>query len=250
MKKLAYFSLTAFLFIFVLEQRGVFIPEVALAATCKPFTSFESGQEQNRLIELYTSEGCSSCPPAEKWVNSLYSKPGLYEDFVPLAFHVDYWDYIGHKDPMAKPQYTQRQRSYASQWSAPNIYTPGFVLDGKEWRSLRRNAPKGKSKKVGNITVSKSDKGYEVSFSKKGNYRMYGALLVHGVENKIRRGENSGRTLKHNFVVNELIGKKAKNSKASFTFEKPTIGHKEQALAFWVTSLDSLEPIQVAGHCL
>jgi len=57
--------------------------------------TFNSSTQQVNLIELYTSEGCSSCPPADKWLNSLKEQQGLWTEFIPLAFHVDYWDYIG-----------------------------------------------------------------------------------------------------------------------------------------------------------
>ena len=65
--------------------------------------SFQSPVEQTTLVELYTSEGCSSCPPAESWLNGLKESPGLWKDFVPLAFHVDYWDDLGWRDPLAAP---------------------------------------------------------------------------------------------------------------------------------------------------
>lgn len=234
-----------------MEQRGVFLSEAVFAANCKSFSSFESGADQVQLIELYTSEGCSSCPPAEKWMNSLYNKDRLYKDFVPVAFHVDYWDYIGHADPLASPIFTQRQRKYAKQWSASNIYTPGFVLNGREWRSMRRNAPKATKKKVGNLVVSKLKDGYRVSFSKKGNFEVYAALMLHGIENKIKRGENRGKILKHNFVVNELVKKKFTNGESELiTFAKPKLKHIEQSLVFWISKSGSQKPIQVAGHCL
>src|SRR5690348_8781739 len=71
---------------------------------------FESGDTQTPLLELYTSEGCSSCPPAEAWLSQLKKSPKLWKDFVPVSFHVDYWDYLGWKDPFAMKAYSRRQQ--------------------------------------------------------------------------------------------------------------------------------------------
>jgi hypothetical protein len=69
----------------------------------------ESGTTQTALLELYSSEGCSSCPPAEAWMASLRDAPGLWRDFVPVVFHVAYWDRLGWRDRFASEQFTQRQ---------------------------------------------------------------------------------------------------------------------------------------------
>src|SRR5271154_4189044 len=98
---------------------------VSLAASGAPI-EFHSPERQVALLELYTSEGCSSCPPAETWLSGLKDAPGLWSNFVPLAFHVDYWDYLGWKDKWANQQFSERQRDYASLWAAKNIYTPEF----------------------------------------------------------------------------------------------------------------------------
>src|SRR5580698_1073863 len=100
---------------------------------------FQSPPTQTALLELYTSEGCSSCPPAEDWLNRLKSSPGLWTDFVPLAFHVDYWDRLGWSDPWASTSFSDRQRSYTKLWRGHSLYTPGFVLNGKEWRDWQEH---------------------------------------------------------------------------------------------------------------
>ena len=99
---------------------------------------FQSSESQVSLVELFTSEGCSSCPPAEKWLSDLKAAPGLWKHFVPVAFHVDYWDYLGWRDPWASKAFSDRQRAYAQLWRGDSIYTPGFVLNGQEWRSWSR----------------------------------------------------------------------------------------------------------------
>ena len=96
---------------------------------------FESRAGQHTsLVELYTSEGCSSCPPAEAWLSRLVASPQLWTEIVPVAFHVDYWDNLGWRDRFASAQWTARQRTYAANWGSDSVYTPGFVRDGREWR--------------------------------------------------------------------------------------------------------------------
>src|SRR6059036_376240 len=90
---------------------------------------FESGSQRAHVIELFTSQGCSSCPPAEAWLSKLKAEPGLWKDFLPLAFHVDYWDRLGWRDPFAAKEWTARQYQYSANWKKESVYTPGFVLD-------------------------------------------------------------------------------------------------------------------------
>jgi hypothetical protein len=97
-------------------------------------TTFESGETQTSLIELFTSEGCSSCPPAEKWLSAFNSNPDLWKKVVPVAFHVDYWNHLGWCDRFSKPEFTLRQQQYAAGWGGDSVYTPGFVVNGREWR--------------------------------------------------------------------------------------------------------------------
>src|SRR5258708_27687280 len=89
---------------------------------CVPASSapiaFESSERQTALLELYTSEGCSSCPPAEAWLSKLKSAAGLWTNLVPVAFHVDYWNNLGWRDELSSEEFSDRQRHYAQAWSA------------------------------------------------------------------------------------------------------------------------------------
>src|SRR5258705_5915226 len=91
---------------------------MVLSATVAQGALFERESEatQTSLIELYTSEGCSSCPPAEEWLGQLGKHPRLWRDFVPVAFHVDYWDGLGWPDRFARKQFTERQYAYSKSW--------------------------------------------------------------------------------------------------------------------------------------
>src|ERR1044071_6683502 len=123
-------------------------------------TVFQSGETQTSLIELFTSEGCSSCPPAEKWLSALKSNQDLWKKIIPVAFHVDYWDRLGWRDRFAKPEFTSRQQRYAAAWGDDSVYTPGFVVNGKEWRDwFGGNALPIASTKVGVLRVSVGDDG-------------------------------------------------------------------------------------------
>src|SRR5204862_2851379 len=126
----------------------------------RPATTFESGETQSSLIELFTSEGCSSCPPAEKWLSALKSNQELWKKIIPVAFHVDYWDHLGWRDRFAKPEFTSRQQRYAAAWGGDSLYTPGFVVNGKEWRDwFGGNVTPTSSAKVGVLRVSFSNDG-------------------------------------------------------------------------------------------
>ena len=115
---------------------------LASPAVCAPSVAgFSSGRKPAlNLLELYSSEGCSSCPPAEAWLGNLRETPGLWRDFVPVAFHVNYWDRLGWPDRFASKAFTDREYVYASAWGSGTVYTPCFVLG-----RFPRMAGRGKS---------------------------------------------------------------------------------------------------------
>ncbi len=224
--------------------------------------TFQSSGKQTALIELYTSEGCSSCPSAETWLSRLKESPGLWKDFVPLAFHVDYWDYLGWRDPWASKSFSDRQRAYAKQWRSDSIYTPGFVLNGKEWRdwSGRKDGPKPAGMKAGVLKVSASDTNrWQVSFAPPNtdatDYEVHAALLTGGLSSDVKAGENRGRLLRHDFVVLALVKAALVRSgvvaKGEFVLNKQrNAAESDLALAVWITPAGRFEPLQAAGGWL
>lgn len=94
----------------------------------------ESGARRVALLELYTSEGCDSCPPADRWISSLPQHGLNAERVVMLGFHVDYWNYLGWKDPYARAEYSARQRTASRRSGARVIYTPQLLLNGRDYR--------------------------------------------------------------------------------------------------------------------
>ena len=101
-----------------------------LAATALTgiLTMTQAAADSPVVVELYTSQGCSSCPPADAFLHDLAKR----DDVIALALHVDYWDYIGWKDSFAKPEYTDRQHAYAHAANATTVYTPQMVINGKD----------------------------------------------------------------------------------------------------------------------
>jgi hypothetical protein len=235
---------------------------VATGNAQNPPLTFQSFGEQTALIELYTSEGCSSCPPAETWLSRLKEAPGLWKDFVPLAFHVDYWDYLGWRDPWASKSFSERQRAYAKQWRSDSIYTPGLVLNGKEWRdwSGRTDAPKSAGVKTGVLTVSSSDTNrWQVNFAPVipdgVSYEVHAALLASGSSSDVKAGENRGRILRHDFVVLAFVKAPLARS-GDLALGEFVLGKRRNeaqsslALAVWITPTGRLEPLQATGGWL
>jgi hypothetical protein len=210
---------------------------------------FESGPQRTHLLELFTSEGCSSCPPAEAWLSKLKAEPRLWKDFVPLAFHVDYWDRLGWRDPFAAKEWTARQYQYSTNWKSEGVYTPGFVLDGREWQE--RAVPTSSSEKAGVLKLSIANDKILAEFSPANNgakdVDVHVATLGFDLTTKVAAGENNGRNLHQDFVVLSLINAKLTNGKAEISLNADS---RVGAIAAWITASNQLEPIQAVGGWL
>ena len=223
---------------------------VPLAAAPRHFTS---GESRTHLLELYTSEGCSSCPPAEAWLGGLRDEPGLWRDFVPVAFHVAYWDRLGWRDRFASKEYTARQYAYATRWGGDSVYTPGFVLDGAEWRPpAGQHPPAASTDKAGVLSVEcAADGACRVKFSTAGDYEVHASLLGGGISSEVRAGENEGRTLHHEFVALTLTAAVLRDGAAELKWSAPADrGGTRHALAVWVTRRGESAPVQATGGWL
>jgi hypothetical protein len=232
-----------------------------LAAHAAPAV-FQSSERQTALVELYTSEGCSSCPPAESWLSGLKKAPGLWTDFVPVAFHVEYWDRLGWRDPWASKQFSDRQGDYVARWGGKTIYTPEFVLNGREWPNWagRRGAPGLSGTKAGILKVSQEGtNSWRASFVPPTNgaagYEMNVALLDSELGSDVKAGENAGRHLRHDFVALTFMKQPLANKDGGFQGEfildpNPKGTHGRLALAVWITRAGELEPLQAVGGWL
>jgi hypothetical protein len=220
---------------------------------------FQTTENRVDLLELFTSEGCSSCPPAEKWLSTLKDSHGLWNEFVPVAFHVDYWDYLGWRDPWASSQFTAHQRAYVSSWRSDSVYTPGFVLNGNEWRDWSNSSkePNPSKTKAGVLKVSSQDlTHWNVTFtpatSSTGEYEVHIALLASSLTSDVKAGENRGRHLNHDFVATDLTSSplKANADKLECQFTITQGQASRRALAVWVSHKGTLEPLQAVGGWL
>jgi len=220
-----------------------------------PFTAragdlvLESGPQKTHLVELFTSQGCSSCPPSEAWLSKLKSQPRLWKDFVPLAFHVDYWDRLGWRDPFAAKEWTARQYQYSVSWKSESVYTPGFVLDGHEW--LDHSVPSSSKETPGLLKLSIANGKVIAEFvppdGAKRDLDLYVAMLGFDLTTKVGAGENNGRSLLQDFVVLSLANEKMSGGKSEMTMAADSRGG---AIAAWVTAPNQLEPIQAVGGWL
>jgi len=188
------------------------------AATCRA----TSAGHTTALVELYTSEGCDSCPPADRWMSSLASRGFAPDKVVPMALHVDYWDYIGWKDPYGKRQFSGRQRKMAALARSALVYTPQVMLQGRDFRQwgspafaeavARINAQPARARLE--LTL---DTGKGLVFGAEATAELLGgvaggkpALYLAAYENRlvseVLAGENRGKTLAHDYVVMEWAG--------------------------------------------
>jgi hypothetical protein len=232
---------------------------LAAAAWAAPLT-LRGGARQVSLLELYTSEGCSSCPPADRWLSGLKDDPRLWRQLVPVAFHVDYWDYLGWKDRFASPVYSARQRAYAESRLIRGVYTPGLILNGAEWRGwfLRPELRLETGEALGELTLQVDARQVQARFvtgqDAPGALRVQVAVLGFGLSTAVKDGENEGRTLTHDFVVLGYTEAPLTLTEAGYgaRLDLPTAGAgaPRQALAAWVSAPNDPRPLQAVGGWL
>jgi len=212
---------------------------------------FDSTARRVSLLELYTSEGCSSCPPAEEWFSKLKGNPRLWKDFVPVAFHVDYWDGLGWPDRFASKAFTVRQRDFAASWGAGSVYTPGFVLNGSEWQ---QSGEVPFSPQQSGILRATLRGGTELAIHFTGavskQWEAHVATLGFDLQSDVRAGENSGSKLRHDFLALSLTSQPLRAGTNDAVIKLPAPQNGEKALAIWVTQAGALTPVQATGGWL
>ena len=170
-----------------------------------------AGERGPTVVELFTSQGCSSCPPADAFLGELAGRG----DVLALSFHVDYWDYIGWKDPYASPVHTQRQRDYVRAFGQRYVYTPQMVIDGAFQASgSDRDAVLGKiAKRDGedrvDVGIRRSGAG-EITVTLPDSSPVLEAVVWVAAFDKehvtaVTRGENKGTTMRNYNVVRKLM---------------------------------------------
>jgi hypothetical protein len=191
-----------------------FIASTAVAAEC----TATSAARRVPLLELYTSEGCNSCPPADRWVSALPQRGYTSDRVVVLAFHVDYWDRLGWPDRFAQPRFTERQRLVNQRGRSPVIYTPQLVFNGSDYRrgmrddfaerlaALARDIPKAAL----HLNFSPAERQWTVagrwSAAGAAQAQAWVALYENNLVTDVRAGENRDKRLRHDFVVRDVAG--------------------------------------------
>jgi hypothetical protein len=181
-----------------------------------------SGPQTAVLVELYTSEGCSSCPPADRWLSGLGSGGAIPGTLVPIALHVDYWDYIGWKDQYAKREFSLRQRKLSQLQRSALVYTPQVLLQGRDFRgwgtpafdaAVAKITARPAKARISLAVRQGARRSVEVEAgaelldpAHKEDAALYLASYENRLSSAVTVGENRGRTLAHDYVVLEWQG--------------------------------------------
>ncbi|HEV8591199.1 MAG TPA: DUF1223 domain-containing protein [Pyrinomonadaceae bacterium] len=186
------------------------------------------------LVELFTSEGCSSCPPADRALTLLQNQqPIAGAEIIALAFHVDYWDGPAWKDTYSSPLFTQRQEIYTRSLELDSSYTPQMVVDGRyefvgsDLGKANKTVEKAEKTAKGIVELSTKDSKLNVSITGIPDHNdatVYLAIAESGLSSNVAGGENQGHKLEHSSVVRELnpvgmITKSQNEFKSSVSFD-------------------------------
>jgi hypothetical protein len=228
------------------------LPLLASAAGPGAVCEAQAGAAAPTVVELYTSEGCSSCPPADRWLSTLKPQPGV----IALAFHVDYWDRLGWPDRFASPAYTQRQQQWQQRTGARFVYTPQVLRSGADWRGWSSGqspsrvvdaatAPRLSLRRDGDQVTA--DLGATAGAAAATRYSGFWAVVEDGFESQVKSGENQGSLLHHDHVVRRYVpvAPWPAHQARSFSFTAPatTPGHP-QRVVFVVEAAEHGQPVQ------
>lgn len=213
---------------------GLAIAALWSAGTPAAECSARSGPHRTALVELYTSEGCSSCPPADRWLSGLRDAGFASTTLIPLAFHVDYWNQLGWPDRFSQPAFSDRQRVVSARNRLDFVYTPQFVIDGRDVRSpgdydaVRRQFAKPAPERAA-IDVRLSGNAGQIAITatarlapgeRSPDPQLFVALTEDRLATQVAAGENRGRQLRHDAVVRTLLGHVAVAADGTATFER------------------------------
>ena len=187
----------------------MFAPLVLLAA-CTTAEGTPRGATGPLVLELFTSQGCSSCPPADRLLDRLAAKGIDGTELAPLSFHVDYWDDLGWPDPYASPAWTERQRQYAVSLRDRSVYTPQLVVGGRAGMvgsnavSVTSAIARAERPALLPATATWKEGAVEITATAPADADVLVALWEDGTKTAVPRGENAGETLRADRVVRTL----------------------------------------------
>ena len=215
---------------------------------------FSNGAGASVVIELFTSQGCDRCPSAEALLNEYVDHPELWTRYIPMAFHVDLWDHLGWKDRFARPEHLARQRDYAARRRLSSVYTPAFVVNGKEWRpTWSAGDLPASGTRPGSMQVRVDDGLVDVRLERPTAHTRpmiaHVALLGMGLVTDIEAGENRGRRSRHEFVVLGWEQRRSEDNHWQVPLPTPSTQEAQRyALVVWTSSVGSPAPLYAAGH--
>ena len=225
---------------------------LATHAGAAPTCQTTSAPVPPTVVELYTSQGCSSCPPADQWLSGMKGRA----DVVALAFHVNYWNHLGWKDPFATSQTTQRQHAYRSELGSGYVYTPQVVVNGRDfrdWRGLQpEKLPKPQAAAAPRVRMWREEDTVRVTIaalplsagSSPTRLAGYWVVLQDGLRSKVSAGENAGALLTNDHVVKryEPVASWLSDQPQALSWGAPE--GPSQRVAFVVTQAQGLVPVQ------
>ncbi len=235
---------------YLLALLPTLLPALANAAPA-PNCSAQA-EAKTTVVELYTSEGCSSCPPADRWLSTLKGRP----DVIALAFHVNYWDRLGWPDRFATAATTDRQRAVMAGSGSPYVYTPQVIVNGADWRGWPKlpaaggAAPAQATTPAPTLSLSRSGKVVSAEIGPgAGRLGGYWALVEDGHASNVRAGENRGETLRHDHVVRRYEPVPAwtadTNKLVQWTVEEPVAAGRR--VVFVLTPSGTSQPLRAAS---
>jgi len=183
---------------------------MVVVATVWVLASQPRGGSEPVVLELFTSQGCSSCPPADELLRKLANERDLH--VIPLAYHVDYWNYLGWKDPFSSREWSGRQGEYVRAMKLESAYTPQLVINGSlqlvgssTFQIRSAIEEESKRKPEGRVTLSLQGNEVIVRAETKKPAELIVVAYENGITTKITRGENSGRTQTNDAIVRKLV---------------------------------------------
>jgi len=190
--------------------RGLAAAALAAAASASAAGPLAAQEPTPVVVELYTSQGCSSCPEADAYFAELARQPGM----IALGFHVDYWNYLGWRDPFSSKKFTYRQKEYAMSFRQTGVYTPQIVVQGRRGEVgsdrkavARMIADARRVKPMATITIEKLGgarlRAVVIAAAEAKGAEVWLALVDRRQSTKIPRGENEGKTLVNHNIVRE-----------------------------------------------
>jgi hypothetical protein len=195
------------------------------------------------VVELYTSEGCSSCPPADRWLSTLKGRP----EVLALAFHVNYWDRLGWPDRFATTTTTERQHQLQRASGAPYVYTPQVMLNGRDLRRWHGAALPRLAASPVSLALVRDGARVRVTVTGPAPQRLagYWAVIEDGHVSRVKAGENAGETLAHDHVVTLYRPVPAWDGAThELSLDLPPAGAAPRRVAFVVTDPLGATPLQ------